>query len=85
MSSEELKPLIKDALREAHAEGLMRPTCCCACDLEPTEHARHHQMLREACSLRQQVFSAVTTTVVGGALLWLGLAIWEKFLRQMVK
>jgi hypothetical protein len=83
--SQDLKPLIKDALREAQEEGLMRPECCSGCDLAPHEHAKHHQMLREAFSLRSQVVNAVITTVIGGGLVWLGLAVWEKLVRQAVK
>ncbi|MFZ5428466.1 MAG: hypothetical protein ACOZEN_16000 [Thermodesulfobacteriota bacterium] len=83
--SESLKPLIKEALREAQEEGLMRPGCCSGCDLAPHEHAKHHQMLREAFSLRSQVINTVVTAVVGGGLAWLGLAVWEKLARQMVK
>ena len=83
--NDELKPLIKDALREAQEEGLMRSCCCSSCDLAPSEHAKHHQMIREAFSLRSQVVNAVITSVVGGGLVWLGLAVWEKLVRQAVK
>ena len=83
--NDELKPLIKDALREAHEEGLMRSGCCSSCDLAPHEHARHHQLLREAFSLRSQVVNTVVTSVVGGGLVWLAYAIWEKLVRQAVK
>lgn len=82
---EELKPLIKDALREALEEGLMRPGCCSSCDLAPHEHSRHHQLLRGAFSLRSQVVSAVLTSLVGGGLVWLCVAAWEKLVRQAVK
>ncbi|MFP5223053.1 MAG: hypothetical protein ACLGSA_12250 [Acidobacteriota bacterium] len=80
-----LKPLIKDALREAHEEGLMRSGCCSSCELAPAEHARHHQLLRGAFSLRSQVLSTVVTSLVGGGLVWLGLAVWEKLIRQALK
>lgn len=83
--SDRLKPLLKDALREAQEEGLMRSGCCSSCDLAPSEHARHHQLLRGAFSLRSQVLSALVTSVVGGGLLWLGMAVWEKLIRQAVK
>lgn len=82
---EAIKPLIKQALREAHEEGLMRQGCCQACDLAPGEHARHHQLLRGAFSLRSQVVNTVVTSMVGGGLLWLGYAVWEKLVRQAVK
>lgn len=82
---EDIRPLIKEALREAQEEGLMRPGCCSACDLAPSEHAKHHQMLRGAFSLRSQVLNAVVTAIVGGGLVWLGLAVWEKLVRQAVK
>lgn len=83
--SDGLKPLIKDALREAHEEGLMRSGCCSSCELAPGEHARHHQLLRGAFSLRSQVLNTLVTSVVGGGLVWLGLAIWEKLIRQALK
>ncbi len=79
---ETLKPLIKAALREAQDEGLMRPGCCSGCDLEPHEHARHHQMLRGAFSLRTQAMNAVVSSLVGGGLVWLALAVWEKLGRH---
>lgn len=80
-----LKPLIKEALREAREEGLMHPGCCTSCDLAPLEHARHHQMLRDAFSLRRQVFTAMVTAAAGGGLVWLALAVWEKLVRQLAK
>lgn len=83
--NETLKPLVRDAIREALQDGAFRPDCCGGCDLEPGEHARHHQMLRGACSLRAQVLNAVVTSIVGGGLIWLGLAVWEKLVRQAVK
>lgn len=85
MNTESLKRLIKDTLREAQSEGVMRPTCCGSCALEPGEHGRHHQMLKEACTIRKQVFGAVVTCLVGGGLVWLGLAVWEKLVRQVLK
>lgn len=83
--SDRLKPLIKDALREAHEEGLMRSGCCSSCELAPSEHARHHQLLRGAFSLRSQVLNTLVTSVVGGGLVWLGLAVWERLIRQALK
>jgi hypothetical protein len=83
--NETLKPLIKEALKEAREEGLMRHGCCSSCDLEPGEHSKHHSMLREAFSLRSQVMNAAITAVVGGGLVWLALAVWEKLIRQAVK
>jgi len=82
---ESLKPLIKDALREAQEEGLIRPGCCASCDMAPHEHARHHQLIRGAFSLRSQVVSAAVTSLAGGGLLWLGMAAWEKLVRQFLK
>ncbi|GFK93541.1 hypothetical protein NNJEOMEG_01375 [Fundidesulfovibrio magnetotacticus] len=81
--SERLKPLIKEALREAQEEGLLRPGCCSSCDLAPGEHARHHMHLRDAFSLRSRVINTLATTLAGGGLAWLGLAVWEKLARQL--
>jgi len=83
--NETIKPLIRDALKEALEDGALRQDCCAGCDLEPGEHARHHQLLRGAFSLRSQLINAVITSLVGGGLAWLGLAIWERLVRQAVK
>ena len=83
--NENLKPLVREAIKEALEEGDLRQDCCGGCDLAPGEHARHHQMLRGAFSLRTQLFNAVITSLVGGGLAWLGLAVWERLVRQAVK
>ncbi|WP_243311915.1 hypothetical protein [Fundidesulfovibrio agrisoli] len=83
--NDNLKPLVREAIKEALEDGALRQDCCAGCDLAPGEHARHHQMLRGAFSLRTQLFNAVVTSLVGGGLAWLGLAAWERLVRQAVK
>jgi len=85
MEGDILRPIVKQALREALDESVTLPACCASCALDPGEHARHHELLRNAFSLRKQALSAVITSVVGGGLLWLGMAAWEKFLRELVR
>ncbi|GAB6036801.1 hypothetical protein JCM15519_13600 [Fundidesulfovibrio butyratiphilus] len=85
MESDILRPLVKQALREVLDEGVPGPGCCASCELDPGEHARHHELLRNAFSLRKQALSAAVTSLVGGGLLWLGMAAWEKFLRELVR
>ena len=59
--------------------------CSCASlyGIAPLEHAKHHQLLKEAFNLRRQVMSTVVKVVVGSGLFWLGLAIWERFMREV--
>jgi hypothetical protein len=62
---------------------------CAACpcetlyDIEPMEHARHHQLLKEAFNLRRQAWNTAVRVIVGTGLFWLGLAIWERFMRDV--
>jgi len=85
MAPDDLKAAVKEAVAEAlAAQSPCRQPCCSTCDLEPGEHRDHHQTLRGAFSVRRQIISVVVTAVTGGALLWLGVAIWEKVVRQAV-
>lgn len=80
---DELKAIIKQALAEAREESEPCGKCCGSCTLNPQEHAEHHDLLKGAFSLRSRVINTVVTSVVCGGLVWFGLAVWEKLVRQV--
>lgn len=86
LDSESLRAIIKEAIAEvvdAKGEDSCRK-CCESCSLDAKEHAEHHALLQGAFSLRSRVINAAVTSIVGGGLVWLGLAVWERLVRQAI-